>query len=82
MFLIRNYTEGNLLDKITDHLTNFLIIKNIKNNHKTKKIKIRDMKNFDHDKYLSDFEKLDNFNWLEFEDIDEVFMPTKINSLR
>ena len=65
--------RGNLLDKITDHLPNFLIIKNIKNNHKNKKIKIRDMKNFDHDKYLSDFEKLDNFNCLEFEDIDEVF---------
>ena len=31
------------------------------------------MKNFDHDKYLSDLEELDNFNWLQFEDIDEVF---------
>ena len=65
--------SGNLLDKITDHLPNFLIIKNIKNNHKNKKIKIRHMKNFDHDKYLSDLEELDNFNWLQFEDVDEVF---------
>ena len=28
--------SGNLLDKITDHLPNLLIIKNIKNNHKKK----------------------------------------------
>ena len=65
--------SGKLLDKITDHLPNFLIMKNIKNNHKNKKIKIRDMKNFDHDKYLSDLEELDNFDWLQFKDIDEVF---------
>ena len=31
------------------------------------------MKNFDHDKYLSDLEELDNLNWLQFEDTDEVF---------
>ena len=31
------------------------------------------MKNFDHDKYLSDLEELDNFYWLQFEGTHEVF---------
>ena len=64
--------SGNILDKITDHLPNFLIIKNIKNYYKIKNIKLRDMINFNHDKYLSDLQELDNINWLQFEDINEA----------
>ena len=65
--------SGNILDKITDHLPNFLIIKNIKNYYKIKNIKLRDMINFNHDKYLSDLQELDDINWLQFEDINEAF---------
>ena len=65
--------SGNILDKITDHLPNFLIIKNVKNYYKIKNIKLRDMINFNHDKYLSDLQELDNINWLQFEDINEAF---------
>ena len=31
------------------------------------------MINFNHDKYLSDLQELDNINWLQFEDINEAF---------
>ena len=43
---------GNLLDKITDHLPNFIIIKNLPLKPQIKKIRIRDMKNFNHEKYI------------------------------
>ena len=39
-------TSGNLYDKISDHLPSFVIVANVKNKPKPKKIKRRNMKNF------------------------------------
>ena len=37
---------GNIIDKISDHLPNFLIIQNLKEERLKQKIQIKDMKNF------------------------------------
>ena len=39
--------SGNLFDKISDHMPNFVIIENVKTSTKKKPVKRRDMKNFD-----------------------------------
>ena len=41
----KTLNSGNLSDKISDHMPNFLIIENILEPKKHQKIKIRDMKN-------------------------------------
>ena len=43
---IETCCSGNLYNKISDHLPNFVIIENVKNKPKPKYIKRRNMKNF------------------------------------
>lgn len=47
----KNNDHGNLLDKISYHLPNFVIIKDVCNKRVTQNNKIRDMKNFDENLY-------------------------------
>ena len=65
--------NGNLLDKITDHLPNFIFIKNLSLKPWIKKIRIRDMKNFNHKKYIQDIKELDNLNFHLYEDVNDMF---------
>ena len=37
----------NIIDKVSDHVPNFLLVKDITETKKYQKMKIRDMKNFD-----------------------------------
>ena len=37
----------NIIDKVSDHVPNFLLVKEITETKKYQKMKIRDMKNFD-----------------------------------
>ena len=64
----KHTTSGNLLDKISDHLPNFLIIEDFaisrKNEGRRSK---RDFRNFDEDKFLAD--------------LDETFINSNINNL-
>ena len=46
--------SGNILDKISDHLPNFVIFENIKSKPKPTKFKRRNMKNSDESKYQAD----------------------------
>ena len=67
-------SSGNLLAGLSDHLPQFLIFDHNIKNAKTK-ISFRDWKNFDEEKFLSDFS---NINWetclqLELEDPDISF---------
>ena len=55
-----NCTSGNLLERISEHLPNFLIIEKIKTFKMPKnKIKKRDYSNFDKEKFIKDFQKSD-----------------------
>ena len=43
----KSLNAGNIIDKISDHLPNFLIIQNLKEERLKQKIQMRDMKNFE-----------------------------------
>ena len=62
-FIDKNCKSGNLYDKISDHLPNFIIIEDIYENI-TKEVKVvkRHMKNFDGTKFIED---LNSFNIFE-----------------
>ena len=48
--------SGNIIDKISDHIPNFAIIKNIFHPKINQKIKVRDMSHFNENIYLKDLE--------------------------
>ena len=58
-FIDMHCYSGNLIEKITDHLTNFLIIEKltVKLDNQDRPLK-RDLKNFDENKLVRDIEKL------------------------
>ena len=51
---------GNLYEKISNHLSDFLVTKNIANVRQKWKITVRGLKNFNREKYLNDLKKLEN----------------------
>ena len=63
--------SGNIIDKITDHLPNFVIIKNMRNKLQTQKFKIRNMKTFKA-KYFNDIKELDNLNLYQYKDVNKM----------
>ena len=50
--------SGNLLNKITNHLHNFIIIKKLCLKPQIKKTRIRDMKTFNQGKYIQDIKDM------------------------
>ena len=56
--------SGNLLDKITNHLHNFIIIKSLCLKPQIKKMRIRDMKNFNQYRYIQDIKDMKMSNWI------------------
>ena len=77
--------SGNLLDQITDHLANFIIIKNLSLKPQIKKIRIRDMKNFNQEKYIQDIKEMDNLNFHLYKDVNGmliIFSFFRISLLR
>ena len=69
----KTLNSGKLLDKIPDHMPNFLIIENILEPNKHQKIKIRDMKNFSEDKFLRDLDELKQINLLQYENVNDMY---------
>ena len=65
--------SGNLLNKITDLLPNFIVIKNLSRKPRMKKIIIRDIKNSNREKYIQDIKELDNLNFHRCKDINTMF---------
>ena len=57
-FFNKKMINGNLFDKISDHLPSFVVIKNTNNKQTKRKFKIQDTKNFNRDNYLKDLKKL------------------------
>ena len=58
---------------ITDHLPNFLIIKNLCLKLQIKEIRIRGMKNFNQEKYIQDIKELDALNFHLHKDVNTNF---------
>ena len=64
---------GNFLDKLSDHLPNFLIINNIENSLKKRKIIVRDFKKFNKHHYLQDITELNNIDFLQCKDVIQMY---------
>ena len=56
---IRILHAGNFIDKISDHLPNFLLIQNLNGQKMKAKIQVRRMKNFKIKQFIIDSEKED-----------------------
>ena len=74
----KTLNSGNLSDKISDHMPNFLIIENIPEPKKHQKIKVRDMKNFHEDKFLRDLDELKQINLLQYENVNGMYNAFQI----
>ena len=57
----KKLTSGNILEKITDHMPNFVILEEFKLLEKKHKFKIRDMKKFNKEDYIKDLANIDFF---------------------
>ena len=51
-------TSGNIIDKITDHMPNFIIVEDFISHRKRRKYKKRNFKNFDKNAYINDLEQI------------------------
>ena len=72
-FFNKKIISGNLFDKISDHLSSFVVIKDINNKQTKRKFKIRDMKNLNQNKYLKDLKEIENLNLLKYKNADVMF---------
>ena len=64
---------GNLLDKVLDHLPNFLIINDIKNFLTKRKMVVRDFKKINKHHYLQDITELNNIDLLQCKDVNQMY---------
>ena len=60
----KSLNAGNIIDKTSDHLLNFLIIQNLKKERLKQKIQIKDMKNFKLQTFSTNLEKAELMKWL------------------
>ena len=65
--------SGNLGQKISDHLPNFIIIKNINKKILKQKIKVRDLHSFNKHKYLEDLKELEDFHLQKHNNVNQMF---------
>ena len=68
----KSLNAGNIIDKISDHLPNFLIIQNLKEGRLKWKIQIRDMKNFKLETFSTDLEKAELIDFPEISNLNEM----------
>ena len=54
----KEISSDNLLDKISDHMPNFVIVKDILEKKRNRKVKIRDMKKFCKETFLKDLDEI------------------------
>ena len=72
-FYDKNINSGNLLDKISNHMPNFVIIKDDFNKKKIKNIKIRDMmKISDENLYKIDLKEILNIDITNCQNVNEM----------
>ena len=65
--------SSNFSDKVTDHMPNFCIIKDTYKVKKNTKIRIRNMQQFEKDKFLKDLEELKNLDLLQYTDCNIMY---------
>ena len=65
--------SSNFSDKVTDHMPNFCIIKDTYKVKKNTKIRIRNMQQFEKDKFLKDLEELKNLDLLQYKDCNIMY---------
>ena len=63
----------NFIDKISDHLPNFLIIQNLKGERLTQKIQIKNMKNFELETFSADLEKVELMDFSETSNLNQMY---------
>ena len=69
----KNLNSGNLIDKITDHLPNFLFIADFNDQQKKQKIITRNMKGFNQETYLKHLDSLKSVNYINFAYVNELY---------
>ena len=69
----KDITSGNLTHKITDHMPNFIVMKNVISDHKKLDRKIRLFKNIDLVSYQNDINSIDLTPVLHMEDVNEIY---------
>ena len=70
--LEKNLNNGNLIDKITDNLPNFLFIADFIDQQKNQKITIRNMKAFNQETYLKDLDSLKSLNYINCANLNKL----------
>ena len=65
--------SGNSLDKVRDHMPNFCILEDTYKVKKNRKIRIRDIQQFEKDKFLKDLEELKNIDLLQYKDCNIMY---------
>ena len=65
--------SGNFLDKVKDHMPNFCIIEDTYQVKKNRKMRIRDMQQFEKDKFLKNLEELKNLGLLQYKDCNIMY---------
>ena len=69
----KDITTGNLVNKISDHMPNFIVMKNIIFDHKNMDKKVQSFKNFDHENYQKDIESIDLTPILHMDDVNIIY---------
>ena len=65
--------SGNLVEKISDNLPDFIIIKNINKKILKQKNKVRDSHSFNNDKYLEDLKELEDLHLQKHSNVNQMF---------
>ena len=68
----KDIDTGNLTDKISDHMPNFIVMKDIVFEHKKIDKKVRSFKNFDLESYQRDINSIDLLPILHCNDVNEI----------
>ena len=69
----KNVDSGNIIEKISHHMPNFVIIRNIFDKKKSQKIVIRDMKNFNEEQYLQDLENIKKSDIIQYKSTNDLY---------
>ena len=69
----KNVNSGNIIEKISDHMPNFVIIREIIDKKKPQKLVIRDMKNFNKEQYLKDLENIKNLDVIQYKSTNDMY---------
>ena len=64
--------SGNIIDKVSDRMPDFVLVKDIIEIKKYQRIKIRDMKNFNRKKYLRKLEEINTMLLLQYKNVNEM----------